>query len=146
MFPAASSDSPQTIVFTNQLCFSHLPLRARFAPNKASHFQRMESKALESLSSYHVSCQQGIQGLLRSQYINTALLTPWLLKQKSRHCCYCSPLQQAVHEQCWDFYSASQQAGQDSFQSDLLSRVCITKLDSCFLQYGLPPVSPSHTS
>lgn len=118
---------------------------ARFTPNKDSHFQTMESKALESWSSYHVSSQQGIQGLFWAQYINTTALTPWLLKQKSHCCCYRCPLQHAVHEQCWEFYSASHQTGQESFQNDLSSRLFITKLGS---HLGFPPyclLSPVRT-
>lgn len=131
--------------FTNQSCFSHLTLGARFPPNKASHFQRMESKALESRSSYHVSCQRGTEGLLWSQYITQLLLHCGSWNKKTHRCCYRCPLQQAVHEQTWDSYSASQQTGPGSFQNDLLSRFSIIKLGSCL---GLPPcclLSPART-
>lgn len=92
----------------------------------------MESKALESWSSYHVSCQRGTQGLLWSQNMNTAALTTQLLKQNPYSVSFYCPLQQVMYKQCWALCGASQQPGQDSFQNDLSSGACITRLGVCF--------------
>lgn len=101
----------------------------------------MESTALDSWSPYHVSCPWSIQGLLQSQYINTTALVLQLLKQKSPCCFYLCPHQQAVQEQCWHFYNASQQTNRTSSKIAFYQGFCNK---TWFLPWNLP-LLPSFT-
>lgn len=82
----------------------------------------MESKVLDSLSTYHASCPWSIQGFL--QFLNTTALALWLLKQKPHCCFHPCPHQQAVQEQRWHFYSASQQKDSTSFKITFYQGLC----------------------
>lgn len=117
MFPAASRDWLLATFFTNQLYFSLLPLRAYLAPNKTSQFQMMESKVLDSWSTYYISCPWSIQGLLQSQYINTTALALWLLKQNPH--CWFHPCPTGCAGTALAFQPADKQ---DFFQNYILSR------------------------